>query len=158
MVVLVVMMSTGGTAGSLSSPSSTSINNSSNVIVHDYSDLLYLHPSDSSNTVLISYVLTGCKNYSIWSRAMSFSLGGKNKLNFVEGLVPIPNEPELAGKWNRCNSVIMSWLLNSVDKYIYSSLVYYTNTSNVWSDLKLTDSKVDGTRLYSIVQEISKIC
>lgn len=62
---------------------------------------------------------------------MSFSLGGNNKLSFVEGLIPVPNEPDLAEKWNRYNSVVMSWLLNSVDKSIYSSLVYYTKASNV---------------------------
>lgn len=78
-------------------------------------------------------------------------------MNFVEGLIPIPKEQDLADKWNRCNSVIMSWLLNYVDKSIYSSLVYYTKAYDVWSDFKLTYSKVDGTRLYSIVQEISKI-
>lgn len=51
----------------------------------------------------------------------------------------------------------MSWLLNSVDKSIYSSLVYYTNVSDVWHDLRLTYSKVDGTRLYSIIQDNSKL-
>lgn len=80
---------------------------------------------------MISCVLTGCENYSVWSRAMSFSLGGKNKLNIVEGLVPMPVEQELADKWNKCNSVILSWLLNSVDKSIYSSLVYLTKASDV---------------------------
>lgn len=113
-------MSTGAAAGSSSSPSSTSIHDSVNVSVHDYSDHLYLHPSDSSNIVLTSCVLTGCENYAIWFRAMRFSLSGKNKLNFVEGLVHVPIELELVEKWNRCNLVIMSWLLNYVDKTIYS--------------------------------------
>lgn len=88
---------------------------------------------------------------------MRFSLNGKNKLSFVEGLDPTPNEPDLLEKWNRCNSVIMSCLLNSVDKSIYSSLVYYSKAYDVWHDLKLTYSKRDETRLYSIVQEISRI-
>lgn len=91
-------MAIGAAAGSSSSPSSTSINDSVTVAVHDYSDPLYLHLSNSSNTALISHVLTGCENYSIWSRATSFSLGGKNKLSFVEGLIPIPNKPNLAEK------------------------------------------------------------
>lgn len=52
----------------------------------DYIDLLYLHPSDSSNTTLISCVLIGCDNYVVWSKAMMFSLDDKNKLGFVENL------------------------------------------------------------------------
>lgn len=68
----------------------------------DYNDLLYLHPSDSSNTTLISCILTGCDdNYSIWSLDMHLSLFDKNKLKFVEGVVPIPVDPELAEKWDR---------------------------------------------------------
>lgn len=58
-------------------------------------------------------------------------LSGKNKLSFVKGLVPIPNELDLAEKWNRCTSIIMSWFLNSDDMSIYSNLVYYTKAFNV---------------------------
>lgn len=112
-------MATGAVSGNTPSPSSSALD-SVTVSVHDYSNPLYLHPSDSFNTTLITCVLTSCDNYAIWSRAMKFSLSEKNKL-IVEGLIPIPNEPGLAEKWTRCNSVIMSWLLNSVDKTIYSN-------------------------------------
>lgn len=151
------IMSAGATPGNTFSPSSSSAQDTGSVLVHDYSDPLYLHPSDSSNTALITCVLTGCDNYAIWSRAMRFSLSRKNKLNFVEGLILMPNEPDLAEKWNKCNSVIMSWLLNSVDKTIYSSLLYYNKASDVWRNLKQTYSKIDGTGLYSIVQETSRL-
>lgn len=77
-------MFTGAAAGSSPYSSSTSVHESVTVHVHDYSDPLYLHSSDSSNTALISCVLIGCENYAIWYRAMMFSLSGKNKLNFVE--------------------------------------------------------------------------
>lgn len=85
-------------AGTISQTSS--INLSSRLNVADYSDPLYLYPSDSSNTILIFCVLTGYDNYAIWSRAMSFSLYGKNKLSFVEGIVPLHANPEVANKWN----------------------------------------------------------
>lgn len=86
-------LSTGAATGSSHSDSSTSICDSVNVFAHDYSDFLYLHPSDSSNTALITCVLTRCENYVIWSKPMKFSLSGKNKLNFIEGLVLVPIEP-----------------------------------------------------------------
>lgn len=77
-------MSIGSAVDSIPSLYSASINDSNFMHVHDYSDPLYLHPSDSSNTVFITCVLTGSENYVIWSKAMRFSLSGKNKLNFVE--------------------------------------------------------------------------
>lgn len=76
----------------------------------DYNDPLYLHLFDSSNTILISCVLIGCDNYSIWIRAMSFSLDCKNKLGFIKGTVPKSGDSDLANKWNRCNSLV-SWIL-----------------------------------------------
>lgn len=66
--------------------------------VGDYTNPLYLHHSNSLNTTPISCVLTGCDNYSICSCGMCFSLFGKNKLKFVEGVVTIPVDPDLAEK------------------------------------------------------------
>lgn len=66
-------MALGVAAGSSLSLSSTFINDSLIVSMHDYSDLLYFHLSDSSNIALISCVLTGYENYAIWFRAMGFS-------------------------------------------------------------------------------------
>ncbi|XP_051128935.1 uncharacterized protein LOC127249912 isoform X2 [Andrographis paniculata] len=120
-----------------------------------YADPLYLHHSDSSNIVLVSCVLTGSENYEIWSRAMSFALSGKNKLDFVEGLVPLPNDPDLAGEWHRCDAVVMCWILNCVDKNIFSHLVFCTKASDAWSNLRLMFRKPYGIRLYSILHELS---
>lgn len=43
-------------------------------------------------------MLTGCENYAIWSRAIMFSLEGKNKLGFVEGFVLSPDDLDFANK------------------------------------------------------------
>lgn len=94
----VIMSSPTGASSSQSSITPAPSNRVVVSNVGDYTNPLYLHPFDASNTTLISCMLTGCDNYSIWSRAMRFSLFGTNKLKFGEGIVPIPVVPELFEK------------------------------------------------------------
>lgn len=86
-----------------------------------------------------------------------FFLFGKNKLDFVEGSVLLPSDLELDNKWNRCNAVVMPWILNLVDKSLYSNLVFYMKALDVWAYLCSIYCKIDGTRLFNQLQEISKI-
>lgn len=49
----------------------------------DHHHPLYIHPSDTQGSVLISIQLQGSENYSIWSRSLKIVLHGKNKLGFI---------------------------------------------------------------------------
>lgn len=84
---------------------------------------------------------------------MTFSFFSKNKLGFMEGLISLPNNVDLASKWHRCNAVVISWILNFVDKTLYSNLVFYTKVSNVWFDLHQTYCRIEGTRLFGLLQK-----
>lgn len=52
---------------------------------------LFLHPSDTPGSSLISVKLIGPENYSLWSSTMHISLLGKSKLGFVDGKYPNNN-------------------------------------------------------------------
>jgi len=51
--------------------------------------VLYLHPLDNPNNVLVSYSLDD-RNCGRWKRAMEVALIGNNKLKFVLGEYPRP--------------------------------------------------------------------
>ncbi|KAE8722590.1 hypothetical protein F3Y22_tig00013960pilonHSYRG00315 [Hibiscus syriacus] len=51
--------------------------------VIDFNHPLYLHPSDTPSTILISHQLSGLDNYTIWSRSMLIVLLAKNKLGHI---------------------------------------------------------------------------
>ncbi|XP_028769507.1 uncharacterized protein LOC114726965 [Neltuma alba] len=94
----------------------------SNIPTIDANHPLYLHPSDTQATTLVSQVLTGSNNYLVWSCAIRLALQGKNKLGFIEGTYTRTNEPHLKEQWNRCNAVVLSWLINSVDKEVANGI------------------------------------
>lgn len=50
-----------------------------------FNDPLYIHPSDTPGTNLITEQLTGTDNYGVWSRALLIELRAKNKTGFIVG-------------------------------------------------------------------------
>ncbi|KAJ9546309.1 hypothetical protein OSB04_018852 [Centaurea solstitialis] len=124
----------------------------------DFGDPLYLHPSDTSGTPILNFKLSGTENYKVWSCAMSLALETKNKLGFVDGTCVKPTDNEvLAKQWDRCNSVVLSWILGSVVEELFLGQVFSKVASTVWSELKETYDKVDGSVTFNLYQKINSI-
>jgi hypothetical protein len=87
---------------------------------------------------------------------MRRALGGKLKLEFVDGTIPVvldPFDPSFRA-WNRCNMLVHSWILNSVSESIAQSLVFMENAVDVWNDLRERFSQGDLVRIAELQQEI----
>ncbi|XP_035838860.1 uncharacterized protein LOC118486484 [Helianthus annuus] len=122
----------------------------------DASDPLYLHASDSSSLSIVNIKLKGTENYVEWSNAMKLALMAKNKLGFVDGTcAKSESNDTLARQWDRCNSVVLTWILNSVSDELYVGQVYSKLASEVWNDLKETYDKVDGSVVFRLYQKIN---
>ncbi|KAJ8621847.1 hypothetical protein MRB53_030376 [Persea americana] len=94
----------------------TPFNKGNTLSKDDYNDPFYLHSSDNRRNILVSAPLDG-ENYSTWVRAMQMALTAKNKLDFVDGSAPQPDAASSNhGAWSRCNTMVLSWLLNSISR------------------------------------------
>ncbi|KAJ0925089.1 putative RNA-directed DNA polymerase [Helianthus annuus] len=124
----------------------------------DIGDPLYLHPSDSSSLTIVSIKLKGTENYAVWSSAMKLALEAKNKYGFIDGKVEKSKDDEiLAAQWDRCNSVVLTWLLNSVSEELFLGQVFSKLASEVWTDLKESFDKIDGSVVYDLYKKINCI-
>lgn len=114
----------------------------------------YVHPGDGPSSVTVTPVLSS-SNYHAWAHSMRHALGAKNKFEFVDGSIPIPDsfDPNFRA-WSRCNMLIHSWLMNSVAEPIGQSIVYLENAIDVWNDLKERFSQGDLIRISELQQEI----
>ncbi|GAV66138.1 LOW QUALITY PROTEIN: UBN2_3 domain-containing protein, partial [Cephalotus follicularis] len=76
------------------------------------------------------------KNYLNWSQFVKTHLKGKGRLSHLLGIEPKPGDPEF-DMWDEADSMIMSWLWNSMDPTIRSRTVTeYANTQqNLWQEL-----------------------
>ena len=83
-----------------------------------------------------SQPLIGTKNYPSWARFVFLALSARNKFGFVNGLIPIPNlSSPLFNSWCRCNTMVLSWLVDSLNKEIGASVMYINATRDLWIDL-----------------------
>ncbi|GAV86990.1 UBN2_3 domain-containing protein [Cephalotus follicularis] len=109
-------------------------------------DLLYLHPYDTPRTNLATEQLTKNENYGVWSHAMLIALRAKNKIGFIDGSCEKPDQNSpLLYQWERCNAIVLSWIMNTVSKELFIGIVYSTDALAVWKDLKERFDKVNGS-------------
>ncbi|GAU50539.1 hypothetical protein TSUD_409840 [Trifolium subterraneum] len=114
----------------------------------------YVHPNESATAALVSPLLDG-KNYHAWSRSMMKVVIMKNKLRFLDGSCPMPDQfAPTYEPWIRCNNLVLSWLMNSVVPTISQSLVYTDSAAQAWSDLKARFSRADRVHVASLQREL----
>ncbi|XP_020879909.1 uncharacterized protein LOC110228098 [Arabidopsis lyrata subsp. lyrata] len=117
----------------------------------------HLHSSDHPGLILVSDPLDG-NNYSVWCVAMTTSLEAKNKIGFLDGSIAKPVESDPYHKiWCRCNSMVKSWLMNSVSKKIYTSILYIKHASDIWKDLHTRFHKSNLPRLYKLRHQLQSL-
>ncbi|GKB30445.1 ribonuclease H-like domain-containing protein, partial [Tanacetum coccineum] len=132
--------------------------NSELISALDAGNPLHLQTNDNSIGSLVNIKLTGCENYRVWANAMKIGLQARNKMCFVDGTCDksaYASSAVLSNQWDRCNAVVLSWLLNSISEDLYLSHVYSENAAEVWKELKDTYDKLDGSILFNLIQKIN---
>ncbi|XP_016650537.1 PREDICTED: uncharacterized protein LOC103336587 [Prunus mume] len=86
---------------------------------------------------------------------MHLSLSAKNKLGLVDGSVKASssNDPKFS-IWQRCNDMVLSWILHSLHPDIASNVLYAKTAAAVWTNLRDRFSQSKDARIYQIRQEI----
>ncbi|XP_033514937.1 uncharacterized protein [Nicotiana tomentosiformis] len=89
---------------------------------------LYLHPSDTPGTMLVSIPFGGT-SFGDWKKGMLILLSAKNKVQLIDGTLiePIPNS-QLYPHWQYCNNMVKAWIMNSLSKDIAKIILYYNTT------------------------------
>ncbi|KAL2904788.1 Serine--tRNA ligase [Bienertia sinuspersici] len=129
---------------------------SSNSVIEPTSPL-YLHPSDGTNSIVVEK-LTGTSNYRPWRRSLEIALASKRKLGFMTGGVKRGVSDKLKQEsWDTCNSMVISWILNSVSDDIKKSVMFMNDAYEIWNHLETRFSVTNGARKYSINKQIYEI-
>lgn len=127
--------------------------------VHDNdSSPYYLHNSETPGAVLVTTILLGSSNYHSWSRGILLALDAKNKTAFIDGTISQPNPDDLLfPAWKRVNSMVKSWILNSVSKEFSASLLGFHTAADLWSDLRSRFQESDGPRIFAIKKSLATL-
>ncbi|GKB50819.1 putative RNA-directed DNA polymerase [Tanacetum coccineum] len=95
----------------------------------DLDNPLHLQTSDFNSNTIISVKFTGTENYRVWAAAMKLAVNIRNKTGFPYGTClksTYANSDPLSNQWERCNSIVLSWLLN----YVFEDLFLGQNFSD----------------------------
>ena len=116
---------------------------------------LYLHPSDNPGATITTCVFNG-ENYDMWEKAVKNALRAKNKLGIIDGTVNKPKgeDGNELNAWEACNSMIISWMFNVIDKSLHSSVAYAQTTKDMWEDLKERYAVGNAPRVHQLRSEI----
>ncbi|XP_019173806.1 PREDICTED: uncharacterized protein LOC109169379 [Ipomoea nil] len=122
---------------------------------NDLTNPLHIHPNESPTLQLVTVQLEGRSNYHSWARAMKMALMSKNKMSFVRGHVAVPSKLDPRYYyWERCNTMVLSWILMAVSSTIARSVLWINTAEGVWKDLKKCFSQQDIFRIAEIQSQI----
>ncbi|KAL2940425.1 Retrovirus-related Pol polyprotein from transposon RE1 [Bienertia sinuspersici] len=123
----------------------------------DTTSLLYLHPSDGSNTIIIEK-LQGSSNYRAWKRSLEIALAAKRKLGFATGAVTRDKEDSVKQEaWDTCNNMVISWILGNVNETIKKSIMFMSTAKDMWKNLEQRFQVNNGARRYQICKMLYEI-
>lgn len=115
-------------------PTILPIQTSSNKIhklISDVASPYFIHSADNPQYSLVSFPLTG-DNYFSWKRSITVALEAKNKFVFVDGTLPYLTDVDIQPLWRRCASMVLAWLMNSMDRSISTSLLSSATPQALW--------------------------
>jgi hypothetical protein len=99
--------------------------------------------------------LDGVGNYLSWSRRAMLILRTKSVKGYVLGKVLEPEEKEGHEwkKWNATDSLVLTWLLNSLTPAIAASVEALSTSTEVWDDLSKMYSGKGNVMLVSQIED-----
>ncbi|PKI70924.1 hypothetical protein CRG98_008657 [Punica granatum] len=107
-------------------------------------------PSDGSVLRLTECKLNG-ENYLAWSRLMRMALRAKNKVCFIDGTLPEPADGDPSKPlWVMANSLVVTWMINSLEKELQPSIACIENALILWEDLRQRFAQGNETRIYQL--------
>ncbi|VFQ68600.1 unnamed protein product [Cuscuta campestris] len=107
--------------------------------------------------ILTTTKLTGT-NFIPWSRSIKIALISKMKIGFINGMCRKPDtaSPNCA-QWERCDNMVFSWILNSIQPDLAEAFLYATSSQELWNELMERFGESNGPLIYQIEKKIADI-
>ena len=97
----------------------------------DTSSPFFIHHSENHSSVIVTPELT-TTNFATWKRPFLLAVSIRNKRGFLDGTISKPNENDSSFiAWNRCNDLLVAWLLRSISPSIASTVFYMNDASMI---------------------------
>ncbi|KAL2931658.1 Retrovirus-related Pol polyprotein from transposon RE1 [Bienertia sinuspersici] len=120
----------------------------------DPSSPYYLGSGDQPGNS-ITHVLFKNDNYVAWSRAITLSLKARRKFVFIDGSLPKPTDAKTLLDWETVHSMLVSWILRSIDPKLAESIPFHDDAKLLWKYLERHFCVANGPRIQQLRAQIS---
>lgn len=130
--------------------------NATNATIN-FNDPYFLSNGDHPGMQLGTHILTGA-NFLNWCRALKMALIAQNKLLFVDGslLMPATDSADYQ-KWLRNDYMVMSWILNSMNKVLVESFISVNFSNQLWIELTERFGHTSAPRIFELPKTLTSI-
>ena len=92
--------------------------------------------TSNSHSVQITTIRLNGDNFLRWSQSVRMYIRGQGKIGYITGdkKAPAVNDP-LFDSWDAENSMVMTWLVNSMEEDISSNYMCYTTAQELWDNV-----------------------
>lgn len=115
--------------------------------------------SEVSSSQRLTTILLNEYNYLPWSRAVTIALGGRSRLGFINGKEANPGVTSPTYEaWLSKDQMVMSWILNSMERNIAEIFSYSESSSDLWEAVKdMYGNQNNSARVFQIQLDIANL-
>lgn len=111
---------------------------------------------DNSSFQLTVEKLNG-RNYREWAQSIKLVVEGKGRIGYLTGDMKKPVDPVLLQKWKSENSMVMSWLVNSMAPSISKIYLFMATAKDIWDSVReMYSDTEDSSQIFEIKTKLWK--
>ena len=119
-----------------------------------------IQPSQSdSHSAQITNIRLNGDNFLRWSQSVRMYIRGRGKIGYLTGDKPAPTpEDPTYMTWDAENSMVMTWLVNSMEEDISSNYLCYSTAKELWDNVNQMYSDLGNqSQVYELTLKLGDI-
>lgn len=113
--------------------------------------VFYLGSNDNTGNLITPIQLKGENYDDEWSRAIQTAKWAKRKFGFLDGRIKKPKEnDENLDDWYTVHSMLVAWLMNTIEPSIRSTLTFYKDAFELWTVTKGRFRVINDTQIFQL--------
>ncbi|XP_076939220.1 uncharacterized protein LOC143607795 [Bidens hawaiensis] len=85
---------------------------------------------------------------------MMIALSAKNKIGFINNTLTMPEYEQQLKIWQRCNDLVISWILNTLTRDISDSVLYAEASQILWNELNSRYGQANGAKFFQFQKNL----
>ncbi|XP_073051354.1 uncharacterized protein [Primulina eburnea] len=122
---------------------------------NDHTSHFFLGSQDKPGD-LITPVRLQHDNYDEWARSICLALLSRRKFDFVDGTIMEPKAPFTTEDWLTIHSMLVSWLMNTMDQDVKSTISFCDDAKLLWIEMQECFSVVNGPQIQELKTDLAK--